>query len=179
MEKTKKAFTLIELLIVMIIFIILILWFSSMNLTSLSQKEKAEAFNNRVAWIMEYIRNNAMIWKWVKEWTQLFIPKQWKINFKKNDEIYNMTTSYSWSSNWEKLEDYKLKIWKFEKIDEVWCWSFTWTIDIIFEWNTASLSGSNCKNETTLEIHSSYREFKNKIKFDTISWLITKEKIKD
>ncbi len=169
-----KAFTLVELLIVIALISIIFLTMSSLDFSSLSDKQKAEIFASKVVSKIEEARNNALVWKEVED----KIPKRWKV------DIHSSTGSNNWAvetyylvwNSWNKFDELKINT-KVEKIKSLKCWdsetSSTWII--IFENNNSSFSW-DCEPNTykmDIEIKVNSQEFK--VNFDTVNSLVSSE----
>ena len=80
-KRHKKAFTMIELLV--IITIIAIMFFASNNLifTKTQDSKKLEIFVNKIVSIFDTAKNYSLTWKWI--WTNLETPNYWKLKIQK------------------------------------------------------------------------------------------------
>lgn len=79
MQKGKSAFTLIELMIVIVLIGIIFLMFGNMNLNYMWDKQKAEQFANKIISEIETVRNNALVGRAIKVWNEYKIPNHWSI----------------------------------------------------------------------------------------------------
>lgn len=177
--KNKKAFTLIEILIVITIIWILVMWFSNINLNTISDKQRAESFLNKVKNNIETVKNNALIWRWI--WTDLFVPKQWKIEVSNNWNWKLSTSYYDWT-NWHNYSEYSLipeinySIKNIECADFSWNtwsldgWTNTWTI--IITWWNLELSWCDDTDYKNIRITTSFRQIDKTFELNTISWVI-------
>lgn len=94
----NKAFTLVEILVIITIIAIIIIWSNSMNFNKWRDKEELELFKNSIVSKFETVRNNSMMWKWI--WPNLDHPKLWKITFSTWTTV--MKTQYN---TWAGLVD--------------------------------------------------------------------------
>lgn len=178
---SNNAFTLIELLIVILIIAILILGSNFLNFNKVSNKQKLDTKTIQIVSQIEEIRNNALLWKWI--WTDLFVPEKYKIDF---------STSWSWIISTQYLSwtylDYNLFnkriefLNDFSSISEVKClkldkslWNSltntqTWTIFI--KWANMSLSWSCDSTTKILELNIKRKSDTKKIQINTLNWLI-------
>lgn len=181
-KNNLKAFTLIELMVVIALIWILIWWANFLSFNNISSKDKLETKVIKIISNIETIRNNALLWKWI--WQNLIVPEKYKIDF---------STSWSWKINYYYFSgaisdfvkynfDKENKLDKFESISSIKClkldWSLwtnlttsqTWTI--IIEWANMTLTW-NCDNTTKiLELNIKRKQFSKKININTVSWLI-------
>jgi len=181
-----NAFTLIELMVVIAIVAMLILGSNFLSFNKVSNKQKLETKIIRINSHFEEIRNNALLWKWI--WTNLFVPKKYKIEF---------STTWSWVIkntylSWSNYIDYNLFNKKidfsdrFESISQINCyklddlnnpentfnsWSI-WTWTIILEWLNMTLTWWCDNNEKILEVEIKRKNDTKKIQINTLNWLI-------
>ncbi len=180
----KKAFSLIELLVVITIISILVLWLSNMNFKWQQDKEKLEKKVNKIISIVEETQFNSLVWKSVENFE---IPKKRKITFATwaNNE-FTLEKFYKTGTAWISVEKNILQNPQFF-IENFYCsdlnssstWSFLGTGEIIFEWRKIYLSGStdcSSNNFQKLEIDFKLWDFEKKLIINTISWNITVEK---
>jgi prepilin-type N-terminal cleavage/methylation domain-containing protein len=183
---SKKAFTIIELLVVIVIISIITIWLSNINFKWQQDKEELEKKVNKIISIFEEIQTNSLLWKSEKNYK---IPEKRKITFATwaNNEFILEKFYLSWTT-WNSIEKTTLKKpWFF--VTNFYCselnnptstWSFSNSWEIIFQWAKLSLSGSYCSENKfqKLEINFRLRDFNKKIIFNTLSWNIEKKNIK-
>jgi hypothetical protein len=141
----------------------------------MSSNQRLDMFTNSIITNIENIRNNALLWRWVKK--ELQHPDKWVINYS-SDEI-NTQYSISWN-----LQDYSsiafpnnFKIKKMECLDfnnsidntllstDIATIEFDW-IKIIITWWCDSTITKKLKFFTTNSIKERV------ITFNSINWLI-------
>lgn len=175
---SKKAFTLIEILVWMSIIWVIVLTSRNIAFKNMSDNQKIEIFNNKIISEIEKVRNDSLIWKSI--WASLNIPQAWKIDFSRNS-WWRILTSYTmdWST-W--IQTNSIPIENLSNINDISCinvdnslttnLSTTQTWSIIFEKWKYRLAWDCPNNYTNLwiRVHSKwyYRDFS----FDTISWII-------
>jgi len=182
--KTKnKAFTLIELIVWITIIWILAFAISNMDFNRLSSSQKLDIFAWKIRSTYENIRNNALAGKWI--WTNLVIPKYWKLNISKNNSWTITTEAYDNSDNiiytWSLFvpKDYEInsiKCWEYwEDRSNYWDMTSTWTIE--FTWinlklNTNSDLNCNQNKDKILEITVKNKLEKKVITINTLNWIV-------
>ncbi len=183
-DLSRKAFTIIELLVVIVIISILVIWLSNIDFKWQKDKEELEKRVNKVISIFEEIQTNSLLWKSQKNYE---VPTKRKITFATwaNNEFILEKFYLSWTT-WNNINKTILKKpWFFvtnfycsELNDSTSTWSFSWTWEIIFEWKNLYLSGSTecIKHEyQKLEINFRLKDFTKKIIFNTLSGNIEKK----
>lgn len=177
MNKNNNAFTIIELLVAIVVVIIITLSGSNIAFRAISDKQNLEISTNKIISEIERIRNNSLIWKWI--WTNLIVPKTWKIDFS-SSWSWVIKTNYTndWT-NW--ILNNNIPVNKFE-INKVICInvdgtntqelldSQTWSI--IFEWWKYKLWW-DCPNlYSRIKIETKNKSVFKYLEFDVINWLI-------
>ena len=170
----KNAFTLFEIMISIAIIWIIFLWVSKLNFKNISDRQRLEWFFYEVKNNLEEAQTNALLWKAIKEWTDIVVPDFWEINFN-NSWNWIIVSDYTKDGNiyeYNKIIPkphyyietyYKDLDWK--KIDE----TETWTI-LIKDWNlTLTWITTDTKK---LEIKIGYKQFEKILYINTISWVI-------
>jgi len=174
--QNQKAFTLIELLLVLFIISLWIIWATSLNFNSLNDQQKLGIFSNKIVTAFEEIRSNALLGKWI--WTSLEVPEKWKIEFAPS---WTGTIQTFYNNGFWVLHN-NINIETNFKIEEIVCssidWSFTWSISgtgiIEIEWKDLTLTWA-CddtrykKIKTTLSLKNN---FKKTLEINTVNWLI-------
>lgn len=96
-----RAFTLIEVLVVISVIGIITLWISSLDFNRLSQSQKIDIEISKIHSIFEEVRNNSLIGKWV--WTNLQTPSSWEMSFENTSSSGSIDINYISAS----LQDYR------------------------------------------------------------------------
>lgn len=173
----NKAFTLVELLIVISITMILVIWASRVNFNFSTDKSRTENFKNKITAQIETARTNDLVWKWI--WTDLIVPDSWEIVFS-NSWSWEIKT-YTYNPNKTLYNDMLIE--KYYTVQNVECETVDWTTtdtfssgSIVFKkWNY-SLSGSCLPTSTeaysNIKINIWYKNIQESIEFDTVNWLI-------
>lgn len=179
-ENNKKAFTLIEIMVVIVLLIIFYLWIRSLNFNSKTNEQNLEIFSNKIVSLLENTRNDVLFWK----------IKQWSTNFEKTFEeeiLVDLTQNKIWNITPPRRE----------KIEKIYCnWIETNLIQnnfkIIFRndkiyiypenynINNTNNTELKCWNAnkflSKLNIITELNWIKFDIEIDTVSWLIKKTK---
>lgn len=177
---TKKAFTLTELLVWITIISILLLWVSSINFNRLNTKQKLEIFTNNIRANFENIRNNSLTWKWI--WSNLDVPKNWKIEYSVNNSWTIISSSSLDWTNWDIFDQIRFE--NLYEISKIKClkidWtedssldnpSQTWTID--FSWVNITLWWDCPNSSKILELTVKNQTDTKILEINTLNWLIT------
>lgn len=178
LQKTKWAFTLIELMVAIAIMSIIIIWAANIDYNKLNQKQELEIFTNNIKSDFERIRNNSLVWKWI--WTDLVIPEKWVIKYSKSNSWTIITTSY----NWATILNSENKLFKKNmSISAIRCLRLDWSEDyiipisetgsLIIEWNNIKLKW-DCFTSTSkiLELTISNRIDTKIIEINSLNWLV-------
>jgi hypothetical protein len=92
MKKNNKAFTLLELLIIITITWIIALWINNMSIGRIADAQKIWIFQNKIRSNIETAINYSLIWKAID--SNMAVPKFWKININSDNNW-----SWTWSVN--------------------------------------------------------------------------------
>lgn len=178
-NKSKKAVTLIELIVWIGIITFIAIGASQLNFNTLNNRQKLEIFSNNIISQFEQIRNDALLGKWI--WTNLITPEQWRIDYSNNSSgavhSYYLTGSWYWS-HYENII-----WWDGFSINNFQCYQIDWTTLEYTLWNneTASiyfnngklnLSGSCTPSSKILEFDVHYNNFSDTIKLNSLNGLI-------
>ena len=182
-KTNDKAFTLIELIVWITIILILAFAISNIDFNRLSNSQKLDISAWKIKSTYENIRNNALAWKAI--WTNLEIPKYWKMNISKNNNWTITTEAYDDSNN--IIYTWSVFIPKDYEISSIKCWEYkqdkslydemtnTWTIkfsginlklDINSDWNCDE------NKDKVLEITIKNKVEKKVITINTLNWLV-------
>ena len=181
-KKDYKAFTLIELMVVISIIAILILGSNFLNFRNTSNKQELDIKAIRIASQIEEIRNNSLLWKWI--WTNLVVPTKYRIDFSNSWSWIIKAQYFSWSYI-DYIFDKKISFSdNFESISEIKClelnknpinsfsWTTIWTWTIFIEWANMSLSWNCAPTAKILELTLKRKSDTKKIQINTLNWLI-------
>lgn len=177
-ENNKKAFTLIEIMVVIVLLIIFYLWIRSLNFNSKTNEQNLEIFSNKIVSLLENTRNDVLFWK-----VKYDSSNQDKFEKTLEEEILvDKTISKIWNITPPRRE----------KIEKIYCnWIETNLIQnnfkIIFRNDKIYLYPENyptnntelkCNNKflSKLNIITELNWIKFDIEIDTVSWLIKKTK---
>lgn len=169
-KKNNFAFTLVEIMVVIVLIMIFFLWIQTLNFWQKSDEQKAEIFANKIISLIETKRNEVLTWRWKVDWT----------NFKRVEtiEINYDSTKKEITTKENTLDSEKIIFHEKEKIYKISCEKDEKSnFSIIFENNKIKLINGtdNCIWKLNLEAWVNWKKFK--IIFDPVSWLIKKEKI--
>lgn len=173
----KNAFTLIEILVVIVIVWIVTLWASSLYSKNLWDRQKLSIETNKFITIIESIKNNALVGKWV--WVDLITP-----------DYYNVVVWYDEAWSWYVLSSYNT--WTTENINfpsmslekydirRITCSNLDWSnsdntikeVTIKYEWNNISATWCNDPSRKVIDVMIWYKSFSSRVKLNTISWVM-------
>lgn len=175
-KSLKSAFTLVELMVVVVLIGLLTWIWSQLNINTIWDSNKLTIFNNKLITNFETIRNNTLLWKWTD--TNVWVPDAWKIDYN-SSWSWTVTTSYlSWT--WVSYALSAITAPEFHSISQINCLDIWGTVinsnvstwSVIITWNEFSLSGSCSSNTRILEITTWFRNDINQIHINTLNWLI-------
>lgn len=172
-KKLKKAFTLVEILVVISLIILIVLWINSINFNKLSNEQEAEIFSNKIVSIIEELRDDSITWKWKTSSTWI-TPIKERILEIKSWENFSIKSYFIEINKTEETPFREIKKSKKEKIETIKCGGVNPDIKITFTWNKINFD----KTCSVLEICVDFNSSKNKIKFDRVSGLVSQEKTK-
>jgi Tfp pilus assembly protein FimT len=182
--KSKIAFTLVELVVIITIIAILAIWVSRINFNAISNKQALESFVGSISNQIETVRTNALVWKWVG--TNLIVPTSWKMEFSKDN--WTITTSYFSADSW--IIDGEIKKTWYE-IKDISCTQPDGTSTsnynkwfIFFEKDKYSLNNwtnwcswfDNKDYFSRIAIQISFNWASETLEFNTLNWLIKRIK---
>jgi len=176
----NKAFTLVEILVIITIIAIIIIWSNSMNFNKWRDREELELLKNSVVSKFETVRNNSMMWKWI--WTDLDHPTQVKITFSTWSDI--MKTEYkTWATFVNDTENTIIDATLVKSISKINCQKIDWTIItwlwnisswvVLIEWDKLTLTWW-CNNDLAKKIQLNF-SYKNEVStwtINVVNWLI-------
>ncbi len=164
-KNIKKAFTLIEIMLVLVIIWLILVAFSSISLYNLSDKQKWEILTNQIISQIETTRNNALIWKVMNN----NIVKSWKVELSSS---WNLVKTFYENTSGAWVEDSRLKLNDVdEEISEIDCWTPVTTWIIIFKGMESSLSWA-CAGHYNMDITIKKSAYSSKINYDSINNLV-------
>lgn len=179
MIKNNNWFSLIELLVVIAIIGIIAVWASRIDLNPQIDKQNFDMFTNNIFTSIEWVRNNALLGKWLGTWAIFTHPEKWIIQIS-SDGTGSIQARYQSGTSILPLGDFRVDfINQNSKIAELKCESIDGSsqtgsfIDIEFSRNTLSLSGCSSQ-EKILKIKTEYKNFNKTIQINSITWLIEK-----
>jgi len=184
LTKNKKAFTLIELVIVLALIGLFLLFTNPFNFNILSNEQKSEIFANKIISTLETSRDETITGKAYRkdDWSfeEIFSTN---LEFGKNKKV--IENEYKRKNN-EKISSSSIKLpdeWEIEKIyyndnsneaTKIIIGLYNnWKIEIFKNWE--NLPKINWK----IFFVVNYKNARNKITFDLVSWLAIKEKCKE
>lgn len=176
-----KAFTLVELMVVIVIIGLLIIWSNSLNFNKTKDKWELDLLRNNIVSRVESIRNSAMMWKWI--WVNLDHPKAWKITFSNLNEI--MKVEYLSWTDWQNDTENTVNqdtFW-YKWISNIKCLKIDWTEitwlnnvsswALLIEWDKLSLTWW-CNNDLSKKLQMNFK-YKTEIStwtINVVNWLI-------
>ncbi len=191
MNYKKKAFTLIELLVWIAIISIITLWITKLYWNNIPDKQKLDLFTNKIIWIIDSVKNYALVWKWI--WTTLETPKYFKIELSAGvlsagifSGSYLKTYYNTWTTDVLYDEMTIPTFNEFYNISSIKCKKLDLTDDlnaidgkvyISFEWSNSTLSWCTDDFHKIVDIELYYKSFRKIIRLNALSWVI--EEIKN
>ncbi len=174
---TKKAFTLIEILVWITLITIIFLSLSRINLKNIWEAQKIWIMINKIKSNIETVINNSLTWKAIN--SSLYVPKIWDIKISKNDNSWWWTWSViSYFLSWATYKIYSwttLKLPKFYEINKITCKDLNWSninekniVDLLI--NNWEITLSWCTNTNKLlNIEVKYKNFKKNIYINSVT----------
>lgn len=180
-KKEKKAFTLVELMVVMAVIVLIALSFNTTNLTKLTDRQKIQIFTNKLITNIESLRNSSLIWKWAdSNLTSTYLTE------------ITLTDAWSWSlivkyNTWATStlinnSEFSLTPWISYSIKEIRClridnsddWvTASWVVSIVW----ANLSLSWCPvTSRKLKITTKFLDNEQDFTINVVNWLVIKNK---
>ncbi len=177
---SKKAFTVMELLVVITVMIIIVIWATNVNFNTSTTKQRLEIFTNRIVSEIETIRTNDLVGRAELEGSNLEIPERWIIEFS-SDNNWKMETKLV-NNLWNTKVIKTLNIEDWYSIDEIWCthpttgnYNITDNASIFFEKWKYYLNWIGCQWwHNLITIKTFFNWVDQEISFDIINWLIKK-----
>ena len=177
--KTKtnhKWFTLVELMVVIALISIITLSATRIDFNRSSDQQRLAIFTGEIASKIETVRNNALIGKWVG--VNLETPESWEIQIS-DISAWSLQTTYNTGWPFIANNEYSVTPNNFYSIWNMRCLQFNNTSETI-SWNTTiRISGNSmelfwCSSNDfkILEFTTSYRDFTQTVRINTLSWLI-------
>jgi type II secretory pathway pseudopilin PulG len=177
MKKKKIAFTLLEIMVVVALLWIATLWITQLNFNSLSNKQRLDWFFYKIKTNIETVKNNVLIWREIKDWTETITSSRWQIDFN-NSGSWIIKTYYYNTSGTKK----SYSLWKYDIIPEKgyaivvsnsWS-SITDTGSILINWGNLTLTWITTTNKV-LEIKTKYQWLEKVFTINTVSWVIEEQ----
>ncbi len=176
-KNTPPAFTLAEILVVIVIISIIALWVSRFDFSRLSQKQKVSIETSKIGNVIEETRNSALLWR--ATGTGFQTPLAWKIDISRSGSG-RMATAYlsgsTWflfSRSWTASNPFAIMSIRCTKLDGTGTGTLTatGTGTLIFTWSLVSFSWPNCINSNfkILEIEHGNANFRETLRFYMLS----------
>jgi prepilin-type N-terminal cleavage/methylation domain-containing protein len=175
-KSLKSAFTLVELMVVVVLIGLLTWIWSQLNINTIWDSNKLTIFNNKIITNFETIRNNTLLGKWTD--SNVGVPDSWRISYNSSWN-WTVTTNYlNWT--WLPYTLSTITAPEFHSISQINCLDIWGTIinsniangSVIINWNNFSLSGGCSSNSRILEITTWFKNDTNKIHINALNWLI-------
>ena len=178
--KQQQAFTIIELLVVIIITAILIIWSMNINLSRLSTRQQVWIEITQLIALIETVKNNSQSGKAV--WGNIEIPDLWEIEISMNNGGEFYSTAEIWGvmindsqSKWKSTWSRQIVSLECHNFDSSNISSLTGTGTIRFERDRISLSNVNCgPSQKVLYVSYGYDNILQDFHFNSLSWVIEK-----
>lgn len=189
--KTKNAFTLIEIMVVVALIGIISLVWLNFNFNKRADLEKIDRINNKFMEIIDNAKINSITGKWIYVWTTpkiLINPDLISINVSTGQII---TRYFSWNISWfTQIWTWEVLKYPFYYDDKYEIKSFSWSkkdwtstllkeLQIDFAWDSISLSWTDISwnpvsDLIQFQIDLGYRKNFKSLKFDKRNALIKK-----
>jgi len=166
-------------MIVIAVISIIVLWATRIDFNRWSNEQKLAIFTNEVVSKIETVRNNALVWKGI--WIDVETPDSWNIRVSDTGS-WSLQTSYdiwatsSISQQYSTTPNTFYSIWNMRciQLDDT-TETLSPNADITINGNDMTLSGCSSDTFKILEFTTSYRGLNDRVKINTISWLIEVE----
>ena len=165
-----KAFTLIEIMVVISIITIITLWASRINFNTFNDRQRLEIFSNNIRTSFENIRNNALLWKWV--WGDTLTPQNWKMTLSWTwiTTFYDTTTYNEW--NIIPANGYSIKNISCASLDGTPTNVNVNIVNITIHWQDLSLSGDCNETDKIVSFTTNYKQFTHTLTINSINGII-------
>lgn len=177
--KHTPGFTLIEMIVVITIISIIALAVTNIDFSRLSARQKHEIFTNNIITQIETIRNYSFQGKWIG--INLDTPDTWQIDISWNAS-WSIVTTYSWAVSGTYLPatfnvnpGYQITNIECKNLDESTVSSISGTWSIFFSYDTVNLAGCSPTTLKILEFTTSFAEYSDIIRVNTINGIIEKK----
>jgi prepilin-type N-terminal cleavage/methylation domain-containing protein len=174
--KIKKAFTLIELMVILAILSIVIWVWSQVNFNEIWDDNRLTIFNNKIISQYETLRNNTLLWKWID--SNIGVPDEWRINYSTSGS-WVITPSYSSWASWVTYSGWILTPAAFHEIRDIECLDLskaslgTWSsAEITINWNDFTLWWDCNWASRILKFTTVFKWDTSDIHINIINWLI-------
>lgn len=172
----QKAFTLVELLVIIAIIGIIVSAWTQINVNNIWDDNRLIIFNNKIISQYETLRNNALLWKWID--SDIGVPEAWKLSYSLSAS-WTITPSYSSWASWISYSGAILTTPNFYELQNIECLdlskSLVWTwsnAEIIINWNDFSLWWDCVWSSKILKFSTKFKNDTADIYINTINWLI-------
>ncbi len=178
-KQPNKGFTLVELLVVIVIISILILWSLRINLSRLSQKQETGIELIQIMNVLEEIRDNALIGRWV--WVNLENPDSWKIEVSSNNwgiiesftTIWSTDTPYAnWT--WSAKKNREILDLECRNFDESDISPLSGVVILTFDGSEIDINATGCtpEEQKILFIRYGNANISETLTLNTLTWVI-------
>lgn len=172
-QSKLKAFTLVELLIVIFVVGVIATSVKYVNFNEINNRKRAEVFTNNVSRVFETTRNNALLGRSVL--TQN--PEAWRVSVDLSNSWTFVTDYLSWTT-WENFDDsdFNFQVETPSFINSINCdvsWdviSGSWVL--VFRWRDLTFSWACDINDKIMRIGTNYSAFTWEIIINAVSWVI-------
>ncbi len=170
-NKRKWAFTLLEIMVVIALMWILAIWVTNLNFNSIWDKQRLDWFFYEIKTNIETIKNNALIWREIKDGSNVIIWNKWQIDFSNSGSGIIKTYYYNWSTKknyplYDTIPEANYEI-SFKNSGT----GLTSTWSIIIEWKDLILDKPD-SNDKKIEVEIKYKASKKTFNINGISWVI-------
>ncbi len=203
-KSNKKAFTIMEIVIVMALLSIIFLVTKNLWFNWLSDIERSKWFFNDIKTNFETVQTNSLVGRSIEiNDGTIIVPKQWK--FEINNEVNSLEGSWSIKISYltgelgtDTYEEYitipdeKTQGKNYDKfynitalcqnINDSWTWVFSWTWIIKIEWWKLTGTGAfesdiNCWSQYKgILITTKYKGSEETFTINTVSWVVEEKK---
>lgn len=176
-KQSSRAFTLGELVVWMTIIWLLGIWITSFNFNRLSSNQEVDIEMIKINWILDEVKNNSLIWKWI--WIDLQTPSDWEIFIENSSSSWSINAIYTISTwtglltSWEAKDTFEISNIRCQRLSPDNSFdSPTNNASLIFTWSDILLSW--CSDNTYKKLNFTFWRWPQtrNISINSVTWVI-------